>query len=321
MESPSAADVSGRYGYGLELCCETPLPFMSPSPCGPVIEKIEFGLTRESQPPSWVHTVDPANAENDMIRQSAEQTVIRFSEHGACSVSADGQRIQAWLTEESDLRYLTPPVSGWAVSLVWQLHGALPLHAGGIVVDNQAALIAGSSGIGKSSVVSSAAQAGIPLLGDEIMIITGVEEKKFLAVPSVPFISLLPDQMRRLDLAKEQFCLKYPESTKRMAWTPQWRLADDAAPLRAVFFLRRAESAGEIGVRRLDFREAAHALHGIAYGNWLLSSEARLRIFHRCMELAQRVTAMEVSYTPGAHEPAKVCGAIADAFSRIRSAG
>ena len=88
-----------------------------------------------------------------------------------------------------------------------------------------------------------------------------------------------------------------------------------------VFFLRRAESAGEIGVRRLDFREAAHALHGIAYGNWLLSSEARLRIFHRCMELAQRVTAMEVSYTPGAHEPAKVCGAIADAFSRIRSAG
>lgn len=75
--------------------------------------------------------------------------------------------------------------------------GSLVIHAGAVRVDDQASLLIGQSGRGKSTLTASFDQSGLPLIGDDAMIIVADGDRPSVR-PVYPSLRLLPDSIDAL---------------------------------------------------------------------------------------------------------------------------
>ncbi|EWH00877.1 hypothetical protein [Halomonas sp. BC04] len=85
---------------------------------------------------------------------------------------------------------------GHVMACYLELQGILALHAGALLVGDQAVLLAGHKGAGKSSMVASMATAGFPLMADDI---AAVEERDgtVFCRSAFPQVKLTSDQLER----------------------------------------------------------------------------------------------------------------------------
>jgi hypothetical protein len=201
---------------------------------------------------------------------------LRWPELFEFCITPDGRRIAGQRLGRGGLRAFQTYLLGQVPSFALVKQGIEPLHATAVVIDGEAVGFVGDGGAGKSSLAAAFLGAGVPLLTDDLLIITG-EGGALTAHPGPPRIKLFPEVATRV--------LGTRSGTRMNSLTPKLivPLAADGrcwrrpAPLRALYVLgsRRSGPDGVV-IRRLSPPRAVVTLVGKMF-NTIVSDPGRLR--------------------------------------------
>ena len=172
--------------------------------------------------------------------------------------------------------------------------GALVIHAGAVRVGDQAVLLMGQSGRGKSTLTASFDQAGIPLIGDDAMIIVSDNDGPSVR-PVYPSLRLLPDSIDALIPGAVTAGPIAHYSTKHRIDVAGDRDVDaPALPIGALFSIGLA--AAEIAIRPIAAATACMALVANSFAldpSDMVQARGRLQA---ASALVARVPAFEIEY-------------------------
>lgn len=152
----------------------------------------------------------------------------------------DGAGTQVWsrwpsaLTEADALTYLLNPVLGF----VLRLRGVTALHASAIVIDDEAVVLVGPWGAGKSTTAAALAARGCPVLADDIVAL-GDYTGRLTAYPAYAHLRLWPESGALLFGSSDALPPLTPTWDKRRLDLdqPGYRMQTEPTPLRAVYVL------------------------------------------------------------------------------------
>lgn len=130
------------------------------------------------------------------------------------------------------------------------------LHAGAFRAGDKAILLMGSTGRGKSTLAASFDQAGLPLVGDDAMIISWANARPF-AKSVYPSLRLLPDSIAALLPATVDTASVADYTPKRRVSLPiEASTAALSSKVAAIFAIGEPTTNSDIKVRRLTEAEA-----------------------------------------------------------------
>ena len=198
-------------------------------------------------------------------------------------------------------------------------HDKLVLHAGAYVSDGYSVLVAGASGRGKSSLVASFDQAGLPLLGDDAMIISfadGIARAR----PVYPSLRLLPDSIEALmpEIITAGPIAHYSRK-ERIDVAGNRQGASEPLPVRAIFAIAEP-SPHAIQIRRLPPGKACIELLANSFAlDPSDTSRARQRM-EQASKLLRQAPAFELAYPRDYARLPEVRQAILDQVASLASA-
>lgn len=138
---------------------------------------------------------------------------------------------------------------GSVLGLVCHQRGLLPLHASSVVIEGGAVAFCGPSGMGKSTLALRFARRGHAVVSDDVCVLdTGSPAR---VRPSFPRLKLWRDAMEDAAVSLEGLEGNRRGAEKFHFIGPHGGVRD-TLPLRAIFLLRRAESAESEGIDRLS---------------------------------------------------------------------
>jgi hypothetical protein len=210
--------------------------------------------------------------------------LLRFL--GACEfkIAPDTLDMQLTMDPSEELEIGGMLFVNAVLSAVLGLHGAVVLHAGAVAFEKNALLIAGPSGVGKTTLTTVLCAAGAGLVSDDavrlehsssVMAFPGTSELRIRA-NTEPLISALPWPRRRL-------------ADERLATTPM--LCRHMTEVRAIW-LPRIESVAEPTTRAVRGAGALLALTSALRVAWTPPFAARL--LGSLQRIAQAIPIVEV---------------------------
>src|SRR5204863_5999283 len=130
--------------------------------------------------------------------------------------------------------------------LCFSLHGELVLHAAAVSTPAGAAAFVGDTGSGKSTLTASFAQAGVPPLADDCVVVRE-HRGEIAAMTTYPGLRLWPDAVSSLaiDLAGATPVAHYCDKRRVLG---DFMPLEGAVPLRRIYFLASDDESDE-GVR------------------------------------------------------------------------
>lgn len=141
------------------------------------------------------------------------------------------------------------------VSLLFQRE-ELVIHAGAISIDNQAVMVLGDSGAGKTTTTAKFAHLGFDMLAEDVSVIrffNGVPH----VVSGIPYLKLLPETAKVVEQDWNTLTPLYSDMSKK-AWTiPNYKQL--AIPLKKIFWLQTTESE-TIETEEVELEDAFYAL-------------------------------------------------------------
>ena len=191
------------------------------------------------------------------LARKGDGFLLRFPLLADFIIDAEGSRIGAWATpdtEEETLRHLLldqvlPRVLGYKERLV--------LHASAVLVNGKAMAFAGNTGAGKSTLAANFQTAGYQVLTDDGLIVTAGESCSF-ALPVYPGLRLWPQSVAALFEEPVSDAKVSCYSEKQRIKLPR-QVGPSSAKLSALYILSSVNSddaAGSIGFKRLSLRDA-----------------------------------------------------------------
>lgn len=130
------------------------------------------------------------------------------------------------------------------------------MHAGAFRVSKHCALVVGASGRGKSSLVASFDRAGLPLIGDDALVISTADGVS-CAKAVYPSLRLFPDSIEALFEGSVRTTEVAHYTMKQRINVPvSADIAIQATPILAMFILREPSIRGEIRLDRLSVAES-----------------------------------------------------------------
>jgi hypothetical protein len=309
--------------FGLRLWADHPIPGLIPA-----------DLPGEADTRIWFHAGPPAQALEareeswycSSFLESGRPAVCvwklaggayvrwRYSDGTEFVINRTGSDVWARWPESSTLEdtatYLLGPILGF----VLRLRGVTCLHASAVAMGDHAVAFVGPACAGKSTTAAAFGRLGYPILSDDIVALSEVDEKPHVQ-PAYPQLRLWP----------ESVALLYGSADALPPLTPNWNkrfldLTDDGCPferkllpLAAVYVLgERSAGAETPAVERVGAPEALLALVANTYVNYLLDAEARAREFE---SLGNVVSTVRVRRAVPPAEPANLpwfCNRIVD---------
>jgi hypothetical protein len=113
-----------------------------------------------------------------------------------------------------DMDRLRVFVIAGAMSAILHQRGYAVIHGNAVVMNDQAYIFSGPSGIGKSTLAATFHQRGFGLLADDIVAIRFDEEGIPWALPSFPHVKLWEDAIESLELSEEERIPLFDRITK-----------------------------------------------------------------------------------------------------------
>lgn len=138
---------------------------------------------------------------------------------------------------------------GSVLGMVCHQRGLLPLHASSVVIDGGAVAFCGPSGMGKSTLALRLARRGHAVVSDDVCVVESGAPARVR--PSFPRLKLWRDAMEDAALSLEGLERNRRGAEKFHIIGPHGGMRD-TLPLRAIFLLRRAESAESEGIEQLS---------------------------------------------------------------------
>jgi hypothetical protein len=285
---PGAVPAYRYFVYGMTLHSEIPLAL--PEHGQGELGQIELGLAPAS------HFSDAARSlarqpQSDSFYQACflrdGSTYVRWEGVGEFLISADGGGITGRHYDEAQGESFQVYLLGQALSYALVKRGLEPLHATAVVVNGEAAVLLGHSGLGKSSLAACFLAAGHRLLTDDLLILRP-SRAGVVAYPGPPRIKLFPQLARRFLPEAARGIAMNSGTRKLILPLDQTRGARNPVPLKAIYALLPARSTmrrATIRVAVLPPRESFMALLESTF-NYRIVNPARLQ---RQFEAATRV--------------------------------
>lgn len=230
------------------------------------------------------------------IEQSAANPstyVFEFADGTRFRIEERGRRITAQSPTPEDLAtYFLGPILAFIV----RLRGGLALHAGAVVIDDEALLLTGMGGAGKSTATAALLQRGASLVTDDVAVIDWKNGAPHV-FPGYARVRLWDDSAAALFGRADALPMLTPTWTKRFVDARE-RFAQDSVPIRAIIVLMPRES-GPVRARRLTGHEAAMALLLRTSLTHLLNPEQRKDELDEVTRLADRIPIIEVTPRDG----------------------
>jgi energy-coupling factor transporter ATP-binding protein EcfA2 len=142
----------------------------------------------------------------------------------------------------------------------------IPLHASGIINRNGVVLIAGQSGIGKSTTIKALTQKGHKIFSDDVCVLKS-QRKKILAIPSYPMMKLWENTFELLQLGStnEEHKLKYDMNKYGVffhdEFISKWK------PVMKIFNIEKIDDDGKVMITKLKGIESFKIIGENTYRN------------------------------------------------------
>lgn len=191
---------------------------------------------------------------------------------------------------------------GHVMACYLEQQGLLAMHAGALVVGEQAVLLAGDKGAGKSSMVSSMVAAGFPLMADDI---APVEENggEVLCRSAFPQVKLSPEQLERFATGNNRAYPRFHPGFTKLSVPAADLGAFDPGPRQvgAIYLLER----GSRECPTIETVPPARAVVELArqtfLGDILESSPLQRHRFDHLVRVARAVPVRRLCYPDGFH--------------------
>jgi hypothetical protein len=169
--------------------------------------------------------------------------------HGRFRVAVDGSLIECAPAHGPAWRWHRP-FFAQALPLAAALSGMEVLHASAVVLDGAAIAFSGHSGAGKTSLAIHLLDQGAALLADDVVALSAIEGRLH-AHPGVRLANVAEEQLEDIDSARR------PRLGRTIGRSDKLHLliepvADDSAPLGALYFINRRGEVDELDFERLD---------------------------------------------------------------------
>ncbi|MEO5901225.1 MAG: hypothetical protein ABIR68_14025 [Ilumatobacteraceae bacterium] len=201
MVNPDAGSHALHRLYGLTLM--SPAPIGPPAAAGAAIDwTIDW-----SEPPADLTVAPPGRA---IVTEGVWPAVrdgdlvtLWHEELGRVMIDLQSRRIALALTIRTD-EVATLVLRGVVLSLVLELTGVPTLHANGVIVGNRVVAVAGSRGIGKTTVTAALCAAGIALMSDDVLAVVRSDDGGWAARSGLTQLRLRPDAAHLAELIGER---------------------------------------------------------------------------------------------------------------------
>jgi hypothetical protein len=295
--------------------------------------KTELALKFHSQPPSQALAGPKRLRYASVDTNSFGAPVVRLWDLGAGEVLyvdySDGTEF--WLDRElttvwvqwrktssleSTLTYLLGPVFG----LLLRLKGVVCLHASSVVIADQAVVIAGPEGAGKSTTAAGFAKQGFAVLSDDIAAIKNDHGDSYEAIPAYPRLNLWPASVKLLYGGEDALPAIVEDWDKKflaLGTQQSARFEECSMPLRSIYVLDQAFEASGILAVPLSQKDALIALVANTYAANLLDTQQRAQEFAFLGKLVERVPVHGLNPRRGEWNVAQLCEAIRADLQRI----
>lgn len=200
---------------------------------------------------------------------------------------------------------------GHVMACYLEHQGILALHAGAIMVDDRAVLLAGDKGAGKSTLVSSMVAAGFPLMADDI---AAVEERagRVCCRSAFPLVKLTPEQLARFVQGRAgAYSRFHPGFTKLSVPVTDLGCFDaETRPVGAIYLLDRSNDASPF-IETLPPTRAVAELARHSFLGHILEATPTLRDrFTHLVRVARTTPVKRLRYPDGFCHLAEVHAAI-----------
>ncbi|WPZ37252.1 hypothetical protein T8K17_25570 (plasmid) [Thalassobaculum sp. OXR-137] len=154
-----------------------------------------------------------------------------------------GGRIVVEAADDRDVALAGSALVSTLFGILCHQRGLLPLQANGVVVGDSAVLIAGASGVGKSTLAASLALEGFAPIADGVVPVDLDARQGPVALPTTERLRLWPETVAGLGL--DEAAIDFPtEGTLRRSWDPGLKAGLGQRPVAALYVVlpqRRAD--------------------------------------------------------------------------------
>jgi hypothetical protein len=209
-----------------------------------------------------------------------------------------------------------------------RLRGTPCLHGSAVAVGGSVLAFLGSQGAGKSTTAAAFARLGFPVLTDDITVLRE-EDDTFWVLPGDPNVCLWPQSVAYLYGSPTALPLVIPHNVLDPEWDKRWlnltgpgyRFQSRPLPLGAIYLLGERQDDAGPRVEEVLGTERLLLLIANTYGSTLLDKELRGREFEVLGRLLERVPVRRLIPRAGPAYLTKLCEAILQDFSNLRSRG
>ncbi len=187
---------------------------------------------------------------------------------------------------------VTAYMMGSMMAAILQQRGKSLLHSSAVEICGKAAVFAGPSGMGKSTLAARLVQAGHALIADDVVALTQDQSGRFCATPSFPTSRLWDDALGKLSLEEKTSSRVRPELDKYLL--PSESYCDTPRPIGAIYILKQ-DNQSEVTIERVPLRDAHHRLNMQGFRKGFLKGHKMLpQHFKTMIALARQVPAFSV---------------------------
>jgi hypothetical protein len=184
------------------------------------------------------------------------------------------------------------------MAVVLLQRGSMPLHASGILKDDQLILFTGDSGAGKSTTLAYLVSKGYLIFTDDVCVLKTDpgNDRQVLGVSSYPMLKLWDDAISKLDDdAYRNKTFRINNEQDKYGYFFYDTFIKESFPIKIIFIIKKNDGIDSVSVRKLSGIEAFQELEKQAYRKYLITdNELRALHFKTMSLLTQNCTVFEV---------------------------
>ncbi|PLX01296.1 MAG: hypothetical protein C0594_13385 [Marinilabiliales bacterium] len=279
--------------FGLNIKSEIELPELITSTFQKADVEIVFGKVP--------HQLQEASLKAARFEINATEFLLSVDDVARYYV-CNGNKITIEPFSGSDNKSIGIFLLGSCMGAVFHQRLIVPLHASAVEINNQAILVSGKSGIGKSTIAFSLLQKGFPLIADDIC---AISREGLDVYAGFPQMKQWPVTLEKFEINADDYEKIRPNLEKR-AFPAKSFTQKEKIPIAAIFFVTSHNkddfTIDEIqGIKKFNFIK-----ENIYRNNFSQGEQSALAVFQKIGQLASNIPLYHIIRPNTESDPVKI---------------